>query len=219
MVLNIGERITGFLFTPSETFDNSRDDTLGDAVKYFVSILAIYAVLNSTMFILSVSSMMPQVLTIIGGPYIGTIITFIFMLVYGIFGIFLMGLWTHIWLYFIGGKKGVTQTLKALLYGATPYCLLGWISSIYLVTSTYGGNTSGILNLFSDGIRFAGIPIAIWAFIIAIIGIRQLHELSTGKATLAVIIAIMIPAIILHCLHKNPQIFEQIPSPLCEEII
>jgi hypothetical protein len=33
--------------------------------------------------------------------------------------------------------------------------------------------------------------------IVAILGVRQLHELSTGKAVLAVILAIIIPAIII----------------------
>jgi hypothetical protein len=37
MVLSIGERIKGFLFSPSETFDASKEDSLGDAFKYFVA--------------------------------------------------------------------------------------------------------------------------------------------------------------------------------------
>lgn len=40
-------------------------------------------------------------------------------------------------------------------------------------------------------------PICNQKFIVAIIGIRQLHELSTGKAALAVIIAMIIPVIIM----------------------
>jgi len=47
MVLSIVERIKGFLFSPSDTFDASREDSLGDAFKYFVVILAIYAVLSA----------------------------------------------------------------------------------------------------------------------------------------------------------------------------
>ena len=198
MVLSIGERIKGFLFSPSETFDNSKEDTIGDALKYFVVILAIFAVLISIMFILSVSSVMPSwALAIIGGAYLGTIISFIFMLVLGIIGIFISGLWTHVWVYLVGGRKGVAQTIKALMYGETPYCLLGWISSTYLVISTYGGNIYGLSSFFLEGIRFVGLLAVIWAIIVGILGVRQLHELSTGKAVLAVIIAIIIPAIII----------------------
>jgi len=49
MVLSIGERLKGFLFSPSETFDNSKDDTIGDAFKYFVVILMIYALIISVL--------------------------------------------------------------------------------------------------------------------------------------------------------------------------
>ena len=115
MVLSIGEKIKGFLFMPSETFDASKEDTLGDAFKYFIVILVIYTVLISIMFILSMSSVMPQVLAMIGGTYLGTIITFIFKLVLGIIGIFITGLWTHMGVYLVGGGKGVTQTIKAVL--------------------------------------------------------------------------------------------------------
>ena len=149
------------------------------------------------MFILSVSSVMPRVLAIIGGAYLGTLITFIFMFALGIIGIFISGLWTHIWVYLVGGRKGVTQTIKALMYGATPYCLLGWISSTYLVISTYGGNIYGISGYFLGNIQFVGLLAAIWAIIIGILGVRQLHELSTGKAVPAVVIAIIISAIVV----------------------
>ncbi len=196
MVLSIGEKIKGFLFRPSETFDASKEDTLGDAFKYFIVILVIYTVLISIMFILSMFSVMPRVLAMIGGTYLGTIITFIFKLVLGIIGIFITGLWTHIWVYLVGGGKGVTQTIKALMFGVTPYCLLGWISSTYLVISTYDGYIYSISSFFFEVIRFVGLLAAIWTLIVGIIGVRQLHELSTGKAVLAVIIAIAIPLIV-----------------------
>ena len=97
---------------------------------------------------------------------------FIGAIVGGIIVIVIAGLWLHIWVYLVGGKKGVEQTLKALMYGATPSYLFGWIP----VVSVLAG---------------------IWALIVEIIGIRQLHELSTGKAVLAVSIGIIVPAIIL----------------------
>jgi len=51
MVLSIGEgeRIIRFLFSPSRTFDNSKKDTIGDALTYFVVILAIFAAFIATM--------------------------------------------------------------------------------------------------------------------------------------------------------------------------
>ena len=176
MVLSIGERIKGFLFSPSETFDASKEDTIGDAFKYFVVLLAIYAVLFSIMVLVAFSAMSWMVepwaamMGLTAGPLLA-VAMFVLSLISGIIAVFIMGLWMHIWVYATGGRKGVTQTIKALMYGATPSYLLGWIPIV-------------------------GIIAGIWALIVEIIGIRQLQELSTGKAILAFILAIVIPAII-----------------------
>jgi len=179
MVLSIGERIKGFLFNPSETFNASKDDTIGDAFKYFVVILMIYALIISVLFAVAFSMFasmlgMPGVPMMALGAAMGplfAVVFFILMLVIGIIGVFIGGLWLHIWVYLLGGREGVEQTIKALMYGVTPGYLLGWIPIV------------GIIGV-------------IWSLIVEIIGIRQLHELSTGKAVLAVIIAIAIPLII-----------------------
>ncbi|MCW3133001.1 MAG: YIP1 family protein [Methanophagales archaeon] len=179
MVLSIGERIKGFLFSPSATFDASKEDTIGDALKYFVVILAIFAVIVSVLIAVLFSWFagmlgMSRIPTMALGAAMGPLLAvgaFICVLVGGIIGVFIDGLWLHIWVYLVGGRNGVGQTIKALMYGATPSYLLGWIPIV------------GIIGV-------------IWALIVGTIGVRQLHELSTGKAVLAVIIAIAIPLII-----------------------
>ncbi len=179
MVLSIGKRIRGFLFSPSKTFDNSKEDTIGDAFKYFVIILAIYAVLSAIIAAVAFS-LIAGMLGMLGAPMMpfgaamGPLLVvgiFILVLIGGVIGVFIGGLWTHIWVYLVGGRNGVEQTIKAVMYGVTPSYLLGWIPIV-------------------------GFIAVIWALIVGIIGVRQLHELSTGKAVLAVIIAIAIPLII-----------------------
>jgi len=101
------------------------------------------------------------------GPLIGLlffVLFFVLILVVGIIAAFIGGLWTHIWVYLVGGRRGVAQTIKAVMYGSTPSFLLGFLP---------------------------------WALIVQVIGIRQLQELSTGRAILALILAIIIPAIII----------------------
>jgi hypothetical protein len=173
MALSIVERIKGFLLSPSGTFDTSKEDTLGDAFKYFVIILAIYAVL--------VAIIAAVAFALIGGMFgmfgvprmpFRAVAVLIGALVGGIIGVFIFGLWLHLWVYLVGGRNGLEQTIKAVMYGATPGLLLGWIP---------------IFNVIAW----------IWALIVSIIGVRQLHGLSTGKAVLAVIIALIIPAIII----------------------
>jgi len=179
MVLSIGERIKGFLFSPSDTFDASMEDTLGDAFKYYVVILMIPAVL-SAIIIAVLLSLFAGMLGMFGVPAMpfGAAMApllavgfFVAILIGGIIGVFIDGLWLHLWVYLVGGRNGIGETIKAVMYGATPSLLLGWIPIVNFIA-------------------------LIWALIVGIIGVRQLQELSTGKAVLAVIIAIAIPLII-----------------------
>jgi len=138
MVLSIVERIKGFLFSPSKTFDTSKEDTLGDAFKYFVVLLAIYAVLFGIMVLVAFSAMSwivgpwAAMMGLAAGPILA-VAMIILSLISGIIAVFIMGLWLHIWVYIVGGRKGVTQTIKALMYGATPSYLLGWIPFIGII--------------------------------------------------------------------------------------
>jgi len=180
----IVEKIKGFLFSPSETFDASKEDTLGDAFKYFIILLLISALLSAVIAVVASSlfagffgrmlpGFMSALLALAGaGAAVAFIAVFIYMLIAGTIGVLIDGLWLHIWVYLVGGRKGLTQTFKALMYGATPSLLLGWIPFINFLAS-------------------------IWALIVEIIGIRQLHEISTGRAVAAVILAIIIPLVVL----------------------
>ena len=119
MVLSIGERIKGFLFSPSKTFDNSKEDTLGDAFKYFVVILAIFAVIVAVL-IAVLFSLFAGMLGMLGVPMMplgaamGPLLAvgfFIFALVGGIIGVFIDGLWLHLWVYLVGGRNGIMLCL------------------------------------------------------------------------------------------------------------
>jgi len=168
------------MFSPSETFDASKEDTIGDALKYFVIILAIYAVLSAIIAALAIS-MLSGMLGMFGVPAMPfgaamgpalAVSVFVVLLVGGIVGIFIGGVWLHLWVYLMGGRNGIEQTIKAVIHGDTPSLILGWIPIINVIAG-------------------------IWALIVGIIGVRQLHGLSTSKAILAVILAIFIPAVII----------------------
>ena len=45
--MNFFEKIKGFLLSPKKTFDETKEDTLTDAFKYFLPILVIFAVLST----------------------------------------------------------------------------------------------------------------------------------------------------------------------------
>lgn len=53
-------------------------------------------------------------------------------LLIGIIRAFIVGLILHIGVYIGGGRKGITQTMKAYMYGSSPNLLFGWISILLL---------------------------------------------------------------------------------------
>jgi ABC-type transport system involved in multi-copper enzyme maturation permease subunit len=61
------------------------------------------------------------------------------------------------------------------MYGLTPVYLFGWVPAV------------GLLSYLA-------------ALVLTTIGIRELQELSTGRAILVMVIAIMVPLIIAICL-------------------
>ncbi|MDP2767295.1 MAG: YIP1 family protein [Candidatus Methanoperedens sp.] len=171
-------KVKGFLTEPSKTFDASKEDTLSDAVQYYAIIVAIYSLLFALLFAFAfslVGSMMGfgqlGMMTGTGAGIGGAISIFIMLLIFGIIGAFIGGAILHIFVYIVGGRKGIAQTIKAVMYGSTPGLLFGWIPVIGFIAS-------------------------IWSLILEILGIRQLHELTTGRAVLAVLIPVVIMVVL-----------------------
>lgn len=92
---------------------------------------------------------------------------FIMMIIFPLIG----GLILHIFAFLFGAKKGFEQTLKAVFYAETPVLLLGWIPFI-----------GPIFNL--------------WTLVLEIIGIKNLHKVSTGTAVLALLVPLIILGIL-----------------------
>ena len=180
--MSIGERARGFLFSPSATFDASRDDTVIDALTFLALNLAIFG----TILVFLIATSPGAEMTIRDLP---RFVLGIFMVVIGgIVSAYLSGLWIHIWVYLLGGRCGVERTLKATIYSETPIWLLGgagFIAGAWVASESFDS-----LGIVIAVIWF--ILMSIWAYITEIIGIKQLHELSTGRAILATIIPIVI---------------------------
>ncbi len=179
--IGFGERVKGFLLSPVETFQKVKDEDLGPLMKYFVILTLIFSILMAVIMIGLTSTtfaMLPTKLPVkfpftagaVGG--LTAVVTFITLLISLLIGLFIGAAIVHIFVYLLGGRKGYTQTVKAIGYGMTPSLLLGWIP-------------------------FIGIIVSIWALIVEIIGIRELQEMSTGKAALAVILPGIIIGIIV----------------------
>ncbi len=168
------EKINGILTEPSKTFDALKGETLGESIKYYAVIAAISAAMNALLFALAFGTMFGQLRTMIGASAgaAGAIVFFVILFIFQIIGVFISGAIFHIFVFLVGGRKGLTQTIKAVIYGSTPGLLIGWIPLIGII----GG---------------------LWSLVLEVLGIRQLHEMTTGRAVLAVVIMLVILGIVV----------------------
>ena len=162
-------KVKGFLLDPVGTFRASRDDPFGQVFIYYLVLLVIDSILSALVIAAGINVFMFT--SIPGMPVPSPAIVFIGGIIGGLIGAFIGSLWLHLWVFVMGGRKGLEMTIKSVMYSSTPSLLLGWIPLISLIG-------------------------AIWSFILGIYGIRELHEISTGRAIAAVVIAIIIPLII-----------------------
>ena len=176
-------RIRGFAFNPARQFAAAKDYSLSDAFKYYTPLLAILGAILSIVVAIAASKIVSMLglsgfAMMEGLPELGKIIpllgvgTFVVTIVLGILAALYIAVWLHIWVYLLGGRKGLRQTTKAVLYGATPCLILGWLAPVNVLVAP------------------------IWSILLVIAGLIELHELSPGRSIIAVILAILVPVIV-----------------------
>ena len=170
------ELIKGFFLSPAETFRKVKDTGYGDTFVYFLVLVLIYTVLSVPVMLVSLSpAWFTGMYTLLGIGSLsgfGIVIIAVLMIIAALVLLFIGAAWLHLWVYLFGGRKGIRETLKALAFGETPALLLGWIPLV-------------------------GILAGIWALVLSVMGVRELHGISTARATGAVIVAVVIPLLLL----------------------
>jgi len=168
--LSFGEKVKGFLGAPLNTFNNVEAEALGSALKYFTIWIVIYTILRTIVFYTLERRVFQTLWDLLGSSdaaiylYLFDPVIFALLAVAGAFaGLFVGGSWTHLFVWAFGGRKGYGNTIKAFAYGYTPVFLFGWLP-------------------------FVGMLFPVWALVLYIIGIRQLHQISTGRAIGAVLL-------------------------------
>lgn len=123
---------------------------------------------------------------ILGHIFVFGVFIFVVMLLGGILAIFINGLWVHLWVYLLGGRGGIRQTLKAIMYASTPQLLLGWIPFFGYVST-----------IWSIVLPTVGYVSAIWGIVLSIVGIHRLQRVSIPKAIFVVVLAVLSAIIII----------------------
>ncbi|MCQ8894452.1 MAG: YIP1 family protein [Methanolinea sp.] len=170
------DKVRGFLFSPTLSFRKARDEEAKETLTYLITLSVFYAIMSTLLTALNVFVHPFAGLSFIPpGPAVEPllIVSWIFViLVFTLVMAVIFGLWLHIFVYLVGGRKGIWQTEKSVFYNLTPTFVLGWIPAI-------GPLVGGI-----------------WSVVIGVIGIRELHNIPDTKAALAVILAVVIASVI-----------------------
>lgn len=163
MLENFVETTKELLLNPVEKLKALRDEKLEDAFVYLIALIVILSVLSAV------------VTALIGGMALG-----INVLLFGLIGLIveyiiltlIASVILHIFVYILGGRNGVGQTVKAVIYSFVPTAVLGWIPLL------------GIIGL-------------IWSVVLQILAVRELQDMSTARAAIAVILLLVILLVVL----------------------
>jgi hypothetical protein len=170
MFSTLSEKVKDFLTNPVDTFRQSKEEQPDTVFPYFVMLLLLHAAFSAVLAALAIE-ILPMA-GMINGGLSGPVVVFFVSLVAGFVGILVFGAWLHLWVYIFGGRRGIWQTMKAVMYGDTPFLLFGWIP-------------------------FIGFIFLLWSLVLGILGIRELQDMNSIKAILAVALAVMIPLILV----------------------
>jgi hypothetical protein len=102
-----------------------------------------------------------------------SIIAIVTMLGQMIVSLFLGAAWLHVWVYISGGRQGIKNTLKVVAYSMTPTLLLGWLVPVGMIVGF------------------------VWYLVLEVLGVRELQQLSTRRAILAVALPLIVGLIII----------------------
>jgi len=192
LIKKILQKAWEFLRHPVETFRNSKGNRFEEAVFYYVILLGLNAVLSGIFIITRFGFL----------SIIGFSIAFIFIIMLGFIICIPV---VHVCVYLCGGRKGMGKTYVSVMYGLTPFLLISWVASPLI----YSGIPSAIIILFP---LLGGL--IVWSVVLIIVGIRELHEISTLCAVLAVTIPVVIAGVLIIDITSHMRAFYTNPPDL-----
>ncbi|MDD1652916.1 MAG: YIP1 family protein [Methanomicrobiales archaeon] len=170
-------RIPAFLLRPREAFQEARNEPLSTAAFTVIPLIVLFALLFMGVGILFSPALifgpvaplvMGSGLLASGATVAGLLVGILIIVILCLLVIVVTGAWLHLFVYALGGRQGLEQTVKAVFYAAIPILLLGWIPLVGLIAG------------------------ALWAIVILVIGIDVLQGMGSGRALAAAFLAWMV---------------------------
>lgn len=170
-------RISRFLLKPREAFMEVKNEPLAGAAFTVIPLILLFAVLVIGMGILLTPAVLfgplaPLVtgsgLLPSGTPLAALLVGILIIVILCLIAMAVKAAWLHLFVYALGGRQGLEQTVKAVFYAVIPILLLGWIPLVGLLAG------------------------ALWAIVILIIGFEVLQGISSGRALAVAFLAWMV---------------------------
>ncbi len=172
---SLTEKLVGSLVRPVETFRAVRDESLVDAGIYSFVLLVISALLHAIIAYFGISAADVEST----GFYLGMpgstgafVTALIISFIGGSIGLLLWSFFLHVGARVAGGRGDFADSFTSAVYSQTPSLLLGWIPVI-------------------------GFFFGLWSLVLLFLGIRELHEVDTTKAIIAIVVALVLFLIVV----------------------
>ncbi len=191
--MNFIGKMKGLLLNPSKTFDACKEETLDEAMRYYLVFTAIVSAVVALFFVIyfnKVDSLLGfetgfgnlgEAERIALSGVIWIVVFFFSMLV-----VWIVGAIIHIGVYFMGGRKGINQTIKAFIYSLYVLGLLILIDG-FLLQIPYINKRPYVANSLE-------IIVPAWFLILIILGVRKLQGITALRAILGVL---FIPLVVI----------------------
>lgn len=164
------EKVKKVLTSPTEFFEKVKgEEGIGEAFKYYIIFSLIYNIIFGLLVNFGLSGIPIEQM----GPFraLGLALPIAFFII-SLISLFIGTAILHAFAKIFGGKGDYSETFKAVVYGATPSLLLGWVP-------------------------FIGLILVFYSLYLQIKGISMLHQVSMGRAFLIVFLIPIIIGIII----------------------
>ncbi|WP_440950226.1 YIP1 family protein [Methanosphaerula subterraneus] len=166
MSIPIIDTIRGMIVAPVQTMHQQEESTVQDTLIYYLEIILAFALLSTIVTALLQSAGFATTVDLLAPASL--LIYLVGLIVGMIIALVIMVLIFHLCARVVGGDGEWTDTLRAVVFSSTPIAVIGWIPIVG--------------SLIAD----------LWSLVLMVVGIREYHHLSTGRAAIAVLLPVIV---------------------------
>jgi hypothetical protein len=122
--------LAGFLRAPGPAYQRLKKEGASHAVRFLCPVLIFFSLMTVVMTLTGNTSWpsflepAPEGIT---GVSLAALAEFSLAFLSGLILVVITGCWLHMWVYAIGDRRGLSDTVRMVFYGSSPAFLIGWI--------------------------------------------------------------------------------------------